>query len=169
MTCLDHIDDQLAGRIKTLATQLISTQHKIVTVESCTGGRIASLFTAFAGSSAWFDRAFVTYSNASKVEMVGVRPNTLAKYGAVSEPVAREMALGGCRHSEAKYSISVTGIAGPDGGSQNKPVGMVCFAWAGFGDDVVASTQYFKGDRGAVREKSTHYAIERAIAFLKEI
>src|SRR5213076_2596431 len=102
----------------------------LVTAESCTGGWVAQAATAIAGSSAWFERGFVTYSNAAKEEMLGVRRETLARHGAVSEPVAEEMALGALAHSHASFALAVTGVAGPSGGSAEKPVGTVCFAWA---------------------------------------
>ncbi len=102
----------------------------MATAESCTGGLIAGAITDVAGSSAWFDRGFVTYSNAAKVEMLGVRPETLAALGAVSEATAREMAAGALARSGADIAVAVTGVAGPAGGTPEKPVGLVCFAWA---------------------------------------
>jgi len=139
---------------------------KIATVESCTGGGVASLLTDLAGSSTWFDRGFVTYSDASKVEMVGVDTAILAQYGAVSEQVAAEMAQGGINHSDAQYALSITGIAGPGGGSEHKPVGMVCFAWAGFGEQPVTRLKYFEGERADVRAQSVYYSVDRAIELL---
>lgn len=164
----EDFGDPSSGLVEKLATQLLSAKLKIATVESCTGGLISALFTDIAGSSTWFDRGFVTYTNASKVQMVGVNPDTLRAYGEVSEAVAREMALGACAYSDASCALSVSGIAGPGGGSESKPVGMVCFAWAGFSEGAVSNTQYFDGDRHAVRAQSTRYAIERAIALFSE-
>jgi len=120
--------------LTTLATlvgaRLKAKGLKLATAESCTGGWVAQAVTSVSGSSEWFDRGFVTYSNQAKCEMLGVRPETLAAHGAVSEPTAREMAAGALEHSVAGVSVAVTGVAGPTGGSPQKPVGMVCFAWA---------------------------------------
>ena len=122
--------------------------------ESCTGGMVAQLVTGVAGSSAWFDRGFVTYSNAAKVEMLGVSPETLEKFGAVSEQIAIEMALGTLKHSHAQIVGSITGIAGPDGGTTDKPVGTVCFAWAGLDMPVSVTTRHFQGGREEVRQQA---------------
>jgi len=129
-------------------------------------GGVAALFTDLAGSSTWFDRGFVTYSNASKVEMVGVDAGTLAQHGAVSKQVAIEMAQGGINHSDAQCALSITGIAGPGGGSKNKPVGTVCFAWAGFGEHPVTRLKYFQGDRFAVRAQSVYYSVQGVVELL---
>ncbi len=147
----------------------------LATAESCTGGGIAEAITAVAGSSGWFDRGFVTYSNLSKQEMLGVSPTTLAAHGAVSEPIAREMAMGALTHSAAQVGVAVTGIAGPGGGSAEKPVGTVCFAWimttggmedAGLGELVVcASTRYFTGEREGIRRQ----AVATALAGVEEM
>ena len=111
-----------------LGTLLSNEQLKLVTAESCTGGWVAQSLTAIAGSSAWFDRGFVTYSNEAKQEMLGVPADTLAEHGAVSQPVAVAMAEGALRNSRADWAVAITGIAGPTGGSPQKPVGTVCFA-----------------------------------------
>ncbi len=143
-------------------------QHglRIATVESCTGGAVAALFTELPGSSRWFERGFVTYSNQAKVEMVGVDEQTLADHGAVSLAVAKEMAVGGVVHSRADCALSITGVAGPDGGSPDKPVGMVCFAWSGFGGPVRTDTRYFDGDRQSVRRNALQHAINTAITLI---
>lgn len=132
----------------------------IVGAESCTGGLISGVLTSVSGSSAWVDRGFVTYSNEAKMEMLGVSGQTLAAFGAVSEETAREMALGALRHSRATMAYSVTGVAGPTGGSADKPVGMVCF---GFADPhgVHTSTCHFAGDRSSVREQSVNFVLAR--------
>ena len=122
--------------------------------ESCTGGMVAQSITSVAGSSAWFDRGFVTYSNESKIEMLGVRAETLKKFGAVSEETALEMALGCLKHSHAQLSGSITGIAGPDGGTVDKPVGTVCFAWAGEKLLLSTTTKRFFGNREEVRQQA---------------
>lgn len=154
---------QLDKSVEALSTELKRREIKIATVESCTGGGVAALFTEFAGSSIWFDRGFVTYSNQSKIEMVGVSSTTLSRDGAVSEQVAREMALGGIAHSDARCALSITGVAGPDGGSETKPVGLVCFGWAGFAQSTPTQTKYFQGDRQAVRTQSVIFAVQTAV------
>ena len=137
----------------------------IATAESCTGGLVAKLITDRAGSSRWFERGFVTYSNLSKEEMLGVSSESLKHWGAVSEPVAAAMAEGALKHSQANYSISITGIAGPDGGTNDKPVGTVCFAWAEKKTDqdgVSSHTEQkqFSGDRESVRMQSAVFALQ---------
>jgi len=133
---------------------------KLAAAESCTGGWMAQAVTSVSGSSDWFDRGFVTYSNEAKVEMLGVRPETLAAHGAVSEPTAREMAAGALEHSAAGAAVAVTGVAGPTGGSPEKPVGMVCFAWVLRGRDAESETCRFEGDREAVRRHSVIHALQ---------
>jgi nicotinamide-nucleotide amidase len=133
----------------------------LATAESCTGGWVAQAVTSVAGSSDWFERGFVTYSNESKVELLGVSEATLRAHGAVSEATAAEMALGALRRSRASVAVSVTGIAGPGGGSADKPVGTVCFAWAR-GAGAVPETRHelLPGDREAVRRRSVQIALE---------
>ncbi|HSD54315.1 MAG TPA: CinA family protein [Burkholderiales bacterium] len=126
----------------------------LVTAESCTGGWVAQAITSASGSSEWFDRGFITYSNEAKREMLGVRPETLERHGAVSEETAREMAEGALAASRAQIAVAITGVAGPTGGTPQKPVGMVCFAWALRGGPVDAATHRFGGDREAVRRQS---------------
>ena len=132
---------------------------RIATAESCTGGMIAAAITDIAGSSEVFERGFVTYSNAAKQEMLGVRKATLAKYGAVSEQAAREMAKGALKKSRATIAVAVTGVAGPTGGSDTKPVGMVCFAFASR-RGVFSETRRFRGNRGSVRRQSVVHALK---------
>ena len=136
---------------------------KIALAESCTGGLLAAHLTSLAGSSDWFERAFVTYSNQAKEESIGVAHAMIERHGAVSEEVASAMAEGALNHSLAQVSIAITGIAGPGGGSANKPVGMVCFAWRMRADDRIqtrSQTKYFSGDRESIREQACVYAIE---------
>lgn len=128
--------------------------------ESCTGGWLAECITAVAGSSAWFDRGFVSYSNAAKQEMLGVSVLTLKMHGAVSEHTALEMALGALKYSHANVAVAITGIAGPDGGSADKPVGTVCFAWVTSKGHSESSTVHFEGSRGQVRLRSVRTALE---------
>ena len=146
-------------QVRQLAERLIGLNRRVATAESCTGGLIAKTFTDLAGSSDWFDRGFVTYSNAAKSEMLGVPAALIDEYGAVSEPVASAMASGALRHSEADYAIAVTGVAGPGGGSAEKPVGTVWIALAADGH-VEATCHRFDGDRAAVREATLWRSVE---------
>jgi nicotinamide-nucleotide amidase len=123
-------DSALAALAAAVADVLGRQQRHLATAESCTGGWVAQSLTAIAGSSAWFDRGFVTYSNAAKIDMLGVSERSLAEHGAVSEQVALEMACGALQRSQADCALSITGIAGPSGGTAQKPVGTVCFGWA---------------------------------------
>ncbi len=134
----------------------------LATAESCTGGWIAQVVTTRAGSSAWFDRAYVTYSNDAKQEMLGVSAATLKDHGAVSEPVVKEMAKGALKGA-ATLAVAVSGVAGPDGGTDAKPVGMVCLAWANSKGEVRAVTRNYSGDRAEVRRKSVIDALEGVI------
>ncbi|MDH3325188.1 MAG: nicotinamide-nucleotide amidase [Gammaproteobacteria bacterium] len=145
--------------IRRISQQLISEDVMLVTAESCTGGWIAKTLTDVAGSSQWFDRGFITYSNVSKVEMLGVSMETLAQYGAVSEQIAAEMAMGALNNSQGGYGVSVTGIAGPDGGSPEKPVGTVCFGWAKKNGAVFSKTFLFAGDRERIRAQAVKCAL----------
>jgi nicotinamide-nucleotide amidase len=137
----------------------------LVTAESCTGGWVAQAVTSVAGSSGWFERGYVTYSNAAKREALGVRNATLARYGAVSEQTAREMARGALRKGRGSIALSVTGIAGPGGGSPGKPVGMVCFAFAR-GRKIHSETKRFKGNRNSVRRQSVVQALRGVLKCL---
>ncbi len=134
--------------------------------ESCTGGMAAEAVTNVAGSSAWFERGFVTYSNAAKIEMLGVSAETLDRFGAVSEETAREMALGALKHSHASVAISITGIAGPDGGTPEKPVGMVCFAWVGENVPLASTTKKVNGNRQQIRHLSVETAYRELLKLL---
>jgi nicotinamide-nucleotide amidase len=136
----------------------------LATAESCTGGGIASAITDVAGSSGWFDRAFVTYSNEAKMEMLGVSAATLNVHGAVSEDAAREMAAGAIARSRAGLAVAVTGIAGPSGGTVEKPVGLVWFAWARRGGDIDVERRQFSGDRASVRQQTQKVALEGLLA-----
>jgi nicotinamide-nucleotide amidase len=138
------------------------------TAESCTGGWVAEAITMVPGSSAWFDRGFVTYTNVSKHEMLGVRAETLERHGAVSEPVVREMVAGALRASHAQVALAVSGVAGPSGGTPDKPVGTVCFAWGRDGSAVRAETRQFAGDREAVRRQSVMHALAVLLEMLEE-
>jgi len=156
--------DALARR---LGERLKAAGAKLTTAESCTGGWAAQVVTSVAGSSAWFERGFVTYSNEAKREQLGVREETLQKHGAVSEETAREMAQGALGRSRGSVALAVTGVAGPGGGSAAKPVGMVCFAWA-TARSVRSETRQFSGDREAVRKQSVIHALEGVLKALDE-
>jgi nicotinamide-nucleotide amidase len=139
----------------------------LATAESCTGGWVAQALTAIGGSSEWFERGFVTYSDAAKREMLGVSASTLAAHGAVSEQTAREMAAGALQRSRAQVAVAITGIAGPSGGSPGKTIGTVCFAWAIEGRAVSAVTHRFDGDRESVRRQSVIAALQGVLALLE--
>lgn len=138
----------------------------LATAESCTGGGVAQAVTDINGSSAWFERGFVTYSNAAKTSMLGVPAALIAAHGAVSEEVAAAMAQGSLAHSEAQVAVSTTGIAGPTGGVPGKPVGTVCFGWA-IGERVVTQRLVFAGDRQAVREQAVAHALQELLHLIK--
>lgn len=139
----------------------------IATAESCTGGGVATAITGIPGSSRYFERGFVTYTNVAKKEMLGVSQRTLRLHGAVSEEVAREMAAGALKHSHAQVSVAVTGIAGPTGGSRSKPVGLVWFAWGARGGAIQSRAFLFKGGRTAVRRQSVAIALQGLIDLLR--
>ena len=158
---------QLEALAAKVAALLTINGQRLATAESCTGGWVAQCLTAIAGSSDWFERGFVTYSNEAKVEMLGVDADALLAHGAVSEATAAAMAAGALRHSHADWALAVTGIAGPSGGSKDKPVGTVCFGRAAFDGRVDTQTRHFSGDREAVRAQSVAHALagllERAV------
>lgn len=155
--------------VEQLSQLLLPRNYSVVTAESCTGGMVASAITEFPGISRCFERGFVTYSNLAKQELLGVSAETLEQHGAVSEATAREMAEGALRNSQAQVSLAVTGIAGPTGGGEHKPIGTVCFAWSVLGQETVATTIHFSGDRHSIREQATRYVLERLIDKLAEI
>jgi nicotinamide-nucleotide amidase len=148
-----------------LADLMLKRQWMLATAESCTGGMIAAACTDLAGSSVWFERGFVTYSNEAKSDMLGVPAELIATHGAVSEPVARAMASGALQNSRAQVALSVTGIAGPSGGSPDKPVGTVWFGWA-TPDGVWSDMQRFDGDRAAVRAATLRHSLTRLVELL---
>ena len=154
-----RIDDDLYALAAALGRAALARRVRIATAESCTGGLVAGAVTAVAGSSQWFERGFVTYSDESKVEALAVPAATLARFGAVSEETALAMAQGALRSGQAQWSVAVTGIAGPDGGTPGKPVGTVCFAWAGPGG-ADAVRNHLQGDRAGVRRESVRIALK---------
>jgi len=151
--------------IEALADRLRQRRAFMVTAESCTGGGIAQALTAVAGSSAWFDAGFVTYSNQAKSRMLDVPAEVIAGHGAVSEAVVKAMVAGAVANSEASFAVAVSGVAGPGGGSPEKPVGTVWIAW-GDADSIQAERFLFDGDREAVREQAIDTALSRLLGFL---
>lgn len=152
--------------VNELAAILQQRGEMLTTAESCTGGGVAQALTDKAGSSLWFERGFVTYSNEAKHEMLGVDCNIIQQYGAVSEETARAMATGAVNHSQASISLATTGIAGPDGGSVEKPVGTVWFAWW-FEKTCMTQHHVFNGDRHAIREQAIEYALGQLTKLLR--
>ena len=153
------IEDPLLALAARLGAAALARGTMIATAESCTGGLVAGAITSIAGSSGWFERGFVTYSDLAKKQQLGVASSTIERFGAVSEETAKAMAQGAVRGSVAQWAVAVTGIAGPDGGSPDKPVGTVWFAWAG-PDHLQALKRQFDGDRAAVRQASIQVALE---------
>jgi nicotinamide-nucleotide amidase len=151
-----------------LAELCLKSSAKLVTAESCTGGGLAEILTRIAGSSVWFERGYVTYSNEAKNELLSVPVKTLETYGAVSEETAIAMAEGALENSHADFSVSITGIAGPDGGSEDKPVGTVCFGWCKRNESGTTTRIIFEGDRLKVREQSCLLAMQGLIDLLQK-
>ncbi len=148
---------------------LLANGLMLATAESCTGGWVAQVVTQTSGSSQWFERGFVTYTNEAKQEMLGVKAETLQGYGAVSEQTVQEMAEGALKNSRAQISLAISGIAGPTGGTPEKPVGMVCLAWARTDHPTQAVTMNFSGDRHAVRCQAVQYALQHLIDLLVDL
>ena len=164
------IIERLAER---LGTELRAQHLTLATAESCTAGGLGFAVTLVAGSSQWYDRGFITYSNESMMQVLGVSAAYLRDFGAVSEPVARAMAIGALSHSAAQVAVAVTGIAGPDGGTPDKPVGTICFAWAIRRDATSApwvktDTRHFEGDRATVRTVTIIEALQTLVGLLKQ-
>jgi len=150
-----HLSEQL-GRA------LLQKSATVTSAESCTGGGVAQAITAIAGSSAWYNRSFVTYANSAKQEMLGVDAALLEEHGAVSEPVVIGMAAGAAQRADADYAVAISGIAGPDGGTEEKPVGTVWFAWRS-PDGVIARKYLLSGDRHAVREQAVKISLQELL------
>ena len=151
--------------VEQLAARLTATGQMMATAESCTGGMIAAACTDLAGSSLWFERGFVTYSNAAKHELLGVPAELIAQHGAVSQPVAQAMAQGAVAHSAAHCAVAVTGVAGPTGGSADKPVGTVWFGWCVNGQ-WQTEHRLFAGDRAQVRHATVQHALQRLLELI---
>lgn len=159
MSSLYHLSEMLGNKLH-------QHHHIIATAESCTGGGIANAITDIAGSSTWFDRAFITYSNEAKMDMLGVKQQTLEEHGAVSEQTVIEMAQGALERSLATIAVSVSGIAGPGGGSEDKPVGTVCFAFVSKSGWHLAETCHFVGSRSNVRQQAVEYVLTKVYRYL---
>jgi nicotinamide-nucleotide amidase len=160
------MDRNLVQLAAVVGSKLRMAQLMLTTAESCTGGLLSAALTETAGASLYFERGFITYSNRSKQDMLGVPDALMQAHGAVSEAVARAMAQGALVNSRAQASVAVTGIAGPGGGSAEKPVGTVCFAWA-LSHIVIAETKWFAGGREAVREAATEHALRGVVTLLE--
>jgi nicotinamide-nucleotide amidase len=160
--------DVTSQQAEQLAELFLKSSSKLVTAESCTGGGLAEILTRIPGSSTWFERGFVTYSNESKKELLSVPIETLEQFGAVSEETAIAMAEGAIENSHADYSVSITGIAGPDGGTGDKPVGTVCFGWSKRGESERSTRIIFDGDRLKIREQACMLAMQGLIDFLQK-
>ena len=163
---LDQAGANADGLCAQLAQALLQHGWKLATAESCTGGLIAARCTAQSGSSAWFERGMVTYSNEAKCDMLGVPPALISAHGAVSEPVVRAMVAGAVTHSLAQVAVAVTGVAGPLGGSPEKPVGTVWFGWSVAGR-VSTAVRQFPGDRAAVRAATVLHALSQLLVLLQ--
>lgn len=165
-------DKNLTLIVEQLAELLIKANKQMTVAESCTGGWVAKVLTDLAGSSAWFERGFVTYSNEAKHEMLGVAESTLKTFGAVSQETVSEMAVGALTNSHADYSLSISGIAGPSGGSDEKPVGLVWFAWAEKtnSDENILSLEQkiFDGDRDVVRQQAVVYSLTELLSLISK-
>jgi nicotinamide-nucleotide amidase len=162
------VDTDSLTQLATVAgARLKSRGARLVTAESCTGGWVAQAVTSVAGSSDWFERGYVSYSNAAKREQLGVAAATLERHGAVSEETAREMALGALARVPGTVALAITGVAGPGGGTAAKPVGTVCFAWAANGT-ARSETRRFEGDRESVRRQSVTHALQGLIGLLDD-
>ena len=160
-------DKKLHALAEQVGEALKSRALMLVSAESCAGGWIGAAVTAVRGSSDWVERGFITYTYISKREMLGIKRQTLDKFGAVSEQTARDMAAGALKNSHAQMAVSVSGTAGPSGGTRDKPVGTVCFAWALKNGRVASETQHFKGDRRAVRRKAVVRALQGMLEMLE--
>jgi nicotinamide-nucleotide amidase len=164
-TASEGKEPSTSAQVDSLARLLLEKKLQLVTAESCTGGLIAAACTDLAGSSAWFERGFVTYSNDAKIELLAVEERLLRRAGAVCEGVARAMVTGALAHSKAQVAVAVTGVAGPTGGSASKPVGTVWFGFAVPGQ-VVTERCHFDGDRTAVRAATVQHAFTRLLELL---
>ena len=163
------IDNTIQTLSQTLGNKLLHSGDIVATAESCTGGGVAYAITEISGSSQWFDRSFITYTNEAKIDMLNVKQATLNENGAVSEAVVREMAMGAVANSKATIAVSISGIAGPGGGSPEKPVGTICFSWYQGSENSgrhKTEKHFFQGDRHSIRVQAIAVALKGLIAFL---
>lgn len=158
--------EEFTALAQKVGTLLQKDNLMLTTVESCTGGWVGAALTSIAGSSTWFERGFITYSNQAKQDLVGVPANILNEHGAVSKEVALAMAIGGLRNSAAGVSLAITGIAGPGGGTEDKPVGTVWFAWVGLNQPAEAACMQFNGNRNSIRQQCVEYSLAHLISML---
>lgn len=158
--------DQQSRQLKELADKLMLNNLSLSSAESCTGGLIGQILTSVSGSSQWYLGGVIAYSNALKIDLLGVPEDQIQSYGAVSEPVAQFMAKGINNKTRSNISVATTGIAGPLGGTAEKPVGTVCFAWVTPKMGLMAETRHFPGDRESVREQSAWFAIKKMLEFI---
>jgi nicotinamide-nucleotide amidase len=160
------LDIQLDDIIAIMAKTLLAKRWRLSTAESCTGGLVSASITALAGSSEWFERGYITYSNQAKSEDIDVSQNLIEQYGAVSDQVARAMALGAKQNSGSDIALSITGIAGPTGGSPEKPVGTVCFAWVLTNDQMISETKHFEGNRQQIRQQACDFSLRKLLSLV---
>ncbi len=160
------MDTELEELARRVGESLAARGLILTSAESCTGGWVAKVITDIPGSSTWFDRGFVTYTDEAKRQMLGVGVRTLEEQGAVSEATVCEMSEGALAHSSADVALSISGIAGPGGGSAQKPVGTVCFAWSSRSRGTAVRRKHFRGDREAVRRQSVIYALEKLLEII---
>jgi nicotinamide-nucleotide amidase len=159
-------DEELQQLAIELGDKLLARGWMLATAESCTGGWVGQLLTSLPGSSHWYERGFITYANAAKVEMLDVPEQTLATHGAVSEQTAAAMAAGALKHSHAQATLAISGIAGPGGGTPQKPVGLVCYGWALADGTVMSSTCRLDGDREEIRSRAVAAALRGLIELI---
>jgi len=164
---MSEFDTKIVTLLTKIAALLTARKWRMATAESCTGGMIAKCCTDMVGSSAWFDRAYIAYSYRAKEQMLGVSHDDLLKYGAVSEEIACQMAVGAQVHSKVAVTVSATGIAGPGGGMPGKPVGLVHFGWCVDGQPSSCDAKIFAGDRNSVRQQTALHALEGVISRLQ--
>ncbi|WP_018077947.1 CinA family protein [Thiobacillus denitrificans] len=160
-------DEELVRLARELGDKLLARGWMLATAESCTGGWVGQLLTALPGSSQWYERGFITYANAAKTEMLGVPAGLIEAHGAVSEEIAGAMAAGALKHSHAQATLAISGIAGPGGGSPQKPVGLVCYGWALKDGTLMSSTCRLDGDREEIRSRAVAAALRGLIDLLE--
>jgi len=163
------LNDEIVPVVAQIADELLTRQWMLVVAESCTGGGVAQALTSLPGSANWFERGFVTYSNLSKKEMLGVDGDLISQHGAVSLAVVAAMAQGALVHSVANISLAISGIAGPGGGALDKPVGTICFSWALNSINYSSELIVFKGNRNSIRQQAVLYGLRGMLSVLEEI